>query len=59
MPMQEQGDAPLRRAHSTPDPSAPTDPDVPPTTPDPDDVPAPARAPVQEPDAPEAPVKAR
>jgi hypothetical protein len=42
------------RAHTTPDP------DLPPPTPrpDPDDVPAPARAPVQEPDAPEPPVKA-
>jgi hypothetical protein len=46
------------RAHSTPDPSTPTDPDMPPPTPDPDDVPAPARAPVQEPDAPEPPMKA-
>lgn len=47
------------RAHSTPDPTTPTtDPDMPPPTPDPDDVPAPSRAPVQEPDAPQPPVKA-
>jgi len=63
MSMQERS-APLDgviRAHSTPDPSIPdpTDPDLPPASPDPDDVPAPARAPVQEPDAPIAPVKAQ
>jgi hypothetical protein len=42
------------RAHTTPDPDLPP----PQPSPDPDDVPAPARAPVEEPDAPEPPVKA-
>lgn len=42
------------KAHTTPDPDLPP----PQPSPDPDDVPAPARAPVQEPDAPEPPVKA-
>jgi hypothetical protein len=44
-------------AHTTPDP---TDPDQPPPqpSPDPDDVPAPARAPVEEPRAPQPPIKA-
>ncbi|ALK96636.1 hypothetical protein AB595_18725 [Massilia sp. WF1] len=45
------------RAHTTPDP---TDPSQPPPRPgpDPDDVPAPARAPVEEPRAPQPPIKA-
>lgn len=43
-----------KKAHTTPDPDLPP----PQPRPDPDDVPAPARAPVQEPDAPEPPVKA-
>lgn len=44
-------------AHTTPDP---TDPELPPPqpSPDPDDVPAPARAPVEEPRAPQPPIKA-
>jgi hypothetical protein len=44
-------------AHTTPDP---TDPEMPPPqpSPDPDDVPAPARAPVEEPRAPQPPIKA-
>jgi hypothetical protein len=44
-------------AHTTPDP---TDPDQPPPQPgpDPDDVPAPSRAPVEEPRAPQPPIKA-
>ena len=42
------------RAHTTPDPDLPP----PQPRPDPDDVPAPARAPVEEPDAPQPPVKA-
>jgi hypothetical protein len=48
---------PALRAHTTPDP---TDPDQPPPRPgpDPDDVPAPARAPVEEPRAPQPPIKA-
>jgi hypothetical protein len=47
------------RAHSTPDPSDPTNPESPPPEriPEPDDVPAPARAPVKEPDAPDPPIK--
>jgi hypothetical protein len=45
------------RAHGTPDPDVPEQ-SPPQPRPDPDDVPAPARAPVQEPDAPEPPVKA-
>jgi hypothetical protein len=46
-----------RRAHTTPDP---TDPNQPPPqpSPDPDDVPAPARAPIEEPRAPQPPIKA-
>jgi hypothetical protein len=56
--LEQQMQEPLQ-AHSTPDPTTPTtDPDMPPPTPDPDDVPAPSRAPVQEPDAPQPPVKA-
>jgi hypothetical protein len=47
----------VMRAHGTPDPDVPKGP-PPQPRPDPDDVPAPARAPVQEPDAPEPPVKA-
>lgn len=45
------------RAHTTPDP---TDPNQPPPqpSPDPDDVPAPARAPIEEPRAPQPPIKA-
>jgi len=43
-----------QKAHTTPDPDLPP----PQPSPDPDDVPAPARAPVEEPDAPEPPVKA-
>lgn len=43
-----------QKAHTTPDPDLPP----PQPSPDPDDVPAPARAPVQEPDVPELPVKA-
>jgi hypothetical protein len=43
-----------QKAHTTPDPDLPP----PQPRPDPDDVPAPSRAPVQEPDAPEPPVKA-
>jgi hypothetical protein len=48
---------PVLRAHTTPDP---TDPNQPPPQPgpDPDDVPAPARAPVEEPRAPQPPIKA-
>jgi hypothetical protein len=48
---------PALRAHTTPDP---TDPEQPPPqpSPDPDDVPAPARAPVEEPRAPQPPIKA-
>lgn len=42
-----------QKAHTTPDPDLPP----PQPSPDPDDVPAPARAPVEEPDAPEPPVK--
>ena len=44
-------------AHTTPDP---TDPEQPPPqpSPDPDDVPAPARAPIEEPRAPQPPIKA-
>jgi hypothetical protein len=42
------------KAHTTPDPDLPP----PQPSPDPDDVPAPARAPVEEPDAPQPPVKA-
>jgi hypothetical protein len=51
------GVLPALRAHTTPDP---TDPDQPPPqpSPDPDDVPAPARAPVEEPRAPQPPIKA-
>lgn len=45
------------RAHGTPDPEVPEK-SPPQPRPDPDDVPAPARAPVKEPDLPEAPVKA-
>lgn len=44
-----------QKAHTTPDPDLPP----PQPRPDPDDVPAPSRAPVQEPDAPEPPVKAQ
>jgi hypothetical protein len=48
---------PALRAHTTPDP---TDPNQPPPqpSPDPDDVPAPMRAPVEEPRAPQPPIKA-
>jgi hypothetical protein len=48
---------PPLRAHTTPDP---TDPNQPPPqpSPDPDDVPAPMRAPVEEPRAPQPPIKA-
>lgn len=46
------------RAHSTPDPSDPTNPESPPErNPEPDDVPPPARAPVKEPDAPDPPIR--
>jgi hypothetical protein len=55
--MPEQEPNPDLRAHSTPDP---TDPEQPPPRPgpDPDDVPAPMRAPVEEPRAPQPPIKA-
>ena len=45
------------RAHTTPDP---TDPNQPPPQPGPEpaDVPAPARAPIEEPRAPQPPIKA-
>lgn len=43
-----------QKAHTTPDPDLPP----PDPNPDPDDVPAPARAPVEEPDMPEPPIKA-
>lgn len=42
------------RAHSTPEPDVPRDPQP---TPQPDDVPAPANAPVQEPTLPEPPIR--
>ena len=57
MSVLEQETTPGVRAHTTPDP---TNPDQPPPqpSPDPDDVPAPARAPVEEPRAPQPPIKA-
>jgi hypothetical protein len=53
----DQESKPDLRAHTTPDP---TDPNQPPPQPgpDPDDIPAPARAPVEEPRAPQPPIKA-
>jgi hypothetical protein len=57
MTIREQEPNPDLRAHTTPDP---TDPDQPPPqpSPDPDDVPAPSRAPIEEPRAPQPPIKA-
>jgi hypothetical protein len=46
------------RAHSTPDPDVPDPSPVPVPVPVPDDVPSPAHAPVEEPRAPQPPIKA-
>ena len=45
------------RAHSTPDPDAPVVPEPPKPSPMPDDVPPPVNAPVEEPRAPQPPIK--